>query len=189
MLLLSVVDPAVDLLEGEDLLEEEVGIVVPQVVEDVEDVVEEEFGTDVREVEIQNHISQTKEQDFILYGSSTLRLWKDAKTDLGIPHLSNLAFGGATIAACQAFSERLLTTRTTNGKIIIYAGDNDLGSGLSVSEVIRDYKNFLITVSELLPNFEVLVISIKPCPFRRHLRKEIEEVNFWLEKYINNKEN
>ena len=28
--------------------------------------VEEEFGTDVREVEIQNHISQTKEQDFIL---------------------------------------------------------------------------------------------------------------------------
>ena len=151
--------------------------------------VEEEFGTDVREVEIQNHISQTKEQDFILYGSSTLRLWKEAKTDLGIPHLSNLAFGGATIAACQAFSERLLTTRTTNGKIIIYAGDNDLGSGLSVSEVIRDYKNFLITLTELLPNFEVLVISIKPCPFRRHLRKEIEEVNFWLEKYINNKEN
>ena len=47
MLLLSVVDPAVDLLEGEDLLEEEVGIVVPQVVEDVEDVVEEveDFGT------------------------------------------------------------------------------------------------------------------------------------------------
>ena len=124
-----------------------------------------------------------------MYGSSTLRLWKEAKTDLGIPHLSNLAFGGATIAACQAFSERLLTTRTTNGKIIIYAGDNDLGSGLSVSEVIRDYKNFLITVTELLPNFEVLVISIKPCPFRRHLRKEIEEVNFWLEKYINNKEN
>ncbi len=151
--------------------------------------VEEEFGTDVREVEIQNHISQTKEQDFILYGSSTLRLWKEAKTDLGIPHLSNLAFGGATIAACQAFSERLLTTRITNGKIIIYAGDNDLGSGLSVSEVIRDYKNFLITVTELLPNFEVLVISIKPCPFRRHLRKEIEEVNFWLEKYINNNEN
>ena len=106
--------------------------------------VEEEIGTDVREVEIQNHISQTKEQDVILYGSSTLRLWKDAKIDLGIPHLSNLAFGGATIAACQAISERLLTTRITNGKIIIYAGDYDLGSGLSVSEVIRDYKNFLI---------------------------------------------
>ena len=151
--------------------------------------VEEEFGTDIREVEIQNHISKTKEQDFILYGSSTLRLWKDAKTDLGVSYLSNLAFGGATLAACQAFAEKLLTTSITNGKIIIYAGDNDLGSGLSVPEVVRDYKNFLTTVKELLPKFEVFVISIKPCPFRRHLRQEIEKVNFSLEEYVKNEEN
>jgi lysophospholipase L1-like esterase len=151
--------------------------------------VEEEFGTDIREVEIQNHISKTKEQDFILYGSSTLRLWKDAKTDLAVSHLSNLAFGGATLAACQAFAEKLLTTKITNGKIIIYAGDNDLGSGLTVHEVVRDYKNFLSTVKEILPEFEVFIISIKPCPFRRHLRKEIEEVNLCLKKYISNKEN
>ena len=150
---------------------------------------EEEFGTDIREVEIQNHISKTKEQDFILYGSSTLRLWKDAKTDLAVSHLSNLAFGGATLAACQAFAEKLLTTKITNGKIIIYAGDNDLGSGLTVHEVVRDYKNFLSTVKEILPEFEVFIISIKPCPFRRHLRKEIEEVNLCLKKYITNKEN
>ena len=148
--------------------------------------VEEEFGTDIREVEIQNHINKTKEQDFILYGSSTLRLWKDAKTDLGVPYLSNLAFGGATLAACQAFAEKLLATSITNGKIIIYAGDNDLGSGLSVPEVVRDYKNFLTTVKELLPKFEVFVISIKPCPFRRHLRQEIEKVNFCLEEYVKN---
>ena len=151
--------------------------------------VEEEFGTDIREVEIQNHISKTKEQDFILYGSSTLRLWKDAKTDLGVPYLSNLAFGGATLAACQAFAEKLLATSITNGKIIIYAGDNDLGSGLSVNEVVKDYKNFLTTVKELLPKFEVFVISIKPCPFRRHLRQEIEKVNFCLEEYVKNEEN
>ena len=151
--------------------------------------VEEEFGTDIREVEIQNHISKTKEQDFILYGSSTLRLWKDAKTDLGVSYLSNLAFGGATLAACQAFAEKLLTTSITNGKIIIYAGDNDLGSGLSVNEVVKDYKNFLTTVKELLPKFEVFVISIKPCPFRRHLRQEIEKVNFNLEEYVKNEEN
>ena len=151
--------------------------------------VEEEFGTDIREVEIQNHISKTKEQDFILYGSSTLRLWKDAKTDLGVPYLSNLAFGGATLAACQAFAEKLLATSLTNGKIIIYAGDNDLGSGLSVNEVVKDYKNFLTTVKELLPKFEVFVISIKPCPFRRHLRQEIEKVNFCLEEYVKNEEN
>ena len=151
--------------------------------------VEEEFGTDIREVEIQNHISKTKEQDFILYGSSTLRLWKDAKTDLGVPYLSNLAFGGATLAACQAFAEKLLATSITNGKIIIYAGDNDIGSGLSVNEVIKDYKNFLTTVKELLPKFEVFVISIKPCPFRRHLRQEIEKVNFSLEEYVKNEEN
>ena len=151
--------------------------------------VEEEFGTDIREVEIQNHISKTKEQDFILYGSSTLRLWKDAKTDLGVPYLSNLAFGGATLAACQAFAEKLLATSLTNGKIIIYAGDNDLGSGLSVNEVVKDYKNFLTTVKELLPKFEVFVISIKPCPFRRHLRQEIEKVNFSLEEYVKNEEN
>ena len=151
--------------------------------------VEEEFGTDIREVEIQNHISKTKEQDFILYGSSTLRLWKDAKTDLGVSYLSNLAFGGATLAACQAFAEKLLATSITNGKIIIYAGDNDIGSGLSVNEVVKDYKNFLTTVKELLPKFEVFVISIKPCPFRRHLRQEIEKVNFCLEEYVKNEEN
>ena len=45
MLLLSVVDQAVDLLEGEGLLEEEVDIVVPHVVEDVVEEEEEESGT------------------------------------------------------------------------------------------------------------------------------------------------
>ena len=44
-------------------------------------------------------------------------------------------------------------------------------------------------IKELLPKFEVFDISIKPCPFRRHLRQEIEKVNLCLEEYVKNKEN
>ena len=50
------------------------------------------------------------------------------------------------------------------GKLILYAGDNDLGNGMSVAEVIRDYENLIEMVQEILPGFEFIVISLKPSP-------------------------
>ena len=150
--------------------------------------IEEEFGTDVREVELARQETQIDESDVVFYGSSTLRLWRDARGDLGVPRLLNLAFGGATIAACQAYAASLLQP-LKKGKLILYAGDNDLGNGMSVAEVIRDYENLIEMVQEILPGFEFIVISLKPSPFRHHLNDQMRDVNRWLENHMSQRQN
>ena len=165
-------------VEQRQLLSTNLGLVSP---------IEEEFGTDVREVEMHRYKTQTDEPEIVLYGSSTLRLWRDAKTDLGVPHLLNLAFGGATIAACQAYAAQLLQPLKT-GTLVLYAGDNDLGNGMSVLDVIHDYENLIETIQEILPDFEVFVISLKPSPFRHHLTDKINEVNKWLKDFTDQRD-
>ena len=150
--------------------------------------VEEEFGTDIRELEAKIEAKKSEDIDLLFYGSSTLRLWEDAKQDLGVDKLSNLAFGGATISACQVYATRLLSKAKT-GKLVLYAGDNDLGLGMSVESVIRAYQTLIETIQEILPNFQFFVISIKPSPFRQHLETEIKAVNEWLHAFLSTRDN
>ena len=166
-------------LAQREVLSTNVGLVSP---------IEEEFGTDVREVELARQETQIDESDVVFYGSSTLRLWRDARIDLGVPRLLNLAFGGATIAACQAYAGSLLQP-LKKGKLILYAGDNDLGNGMSVEAVIHDYQNLIEMVQEILPGFEFIVISLKPSPFRHHLNDSMRDVNRWLKDYTQQRQN
>ena len=98
----------------------------------------------------------------IFYGSSSIRLWKNLDEDFKESAPINLGFGGSTLEACVYFFERIVAPVQSAQKIIIYAGDNDLGDGKQPDEVFQ----FFIQLKALLhlhfPAVPAYYISVKP---------------------------
>src|ERR1700761_6083780 len=70
----------------------------------------------------------------LFYGSSSIRLWVTLDKDFEGYQPVNLGFGGSTLAACVWFFERIMAPYHPK-RLIIYAGDNDLGDGRHPGEV------------------------------------------------------
>lgn len=137
--------------------------------------IEEEFETDVRELEGRLADKQ-KRSKVALYGSSTFRLWSDAESDIGLNDIINLGFGGASLTACRTYFKRLVVNHNPD-ILIIYVGDNDIGGGASGDEVANEFRLFMSEVTEQLPQTKCYFISIKPSPFRKSLLPAIQRAN------------
>ncbi len=145
--------------------------------------VEEEFELDVRELE-HNSFQQTKTNNSVaLYGSSTFKLWDNAKNDLSINNLYNLGFGGSTLVSCRRYFDRLVAPLNPSN-LFFYAGDNDIGYGMDSDELLKEFLLFSNQVEEKLPKAKCFFISIKPSPFRRDLMTTILDANSKIKKHL-----
>ena len=88
-----------------------------------------------------------------------------ASHDIGLNNLINLGFGGATVPACRIYLKRLVLKYYPK-HLIIYAGDNDIGSGVKPENALNEFSIFMAEIDELLPKTICYFISIKPSPFR-----------------------
>jgi lysophospholipase L1-like esterase len=99
----------------------------------------------------------------VFYGSSSIRLWTALAEDIGDPRVVNLGFGGSTMAACAHYFERLVVPRKP-GSLVLYVGDNDLGTGRSVQDVLKSFRALMSKVDAHLGPIPFAFISIKPSP-------------------------
>ena len=150
--------------------------------------IEQEFEIDVRELESRLQLINIPADKIVLYGGSTFRLWSDVISDTGLNNLVNLGFGGATISACRIYFKRLVL-RYSPKHLIIYAGDNDLGNGVTPEVATNEFKVFLTEIEEALPNAHFYFISVKPSPFRSPFLQNINLFNKNIESLISLKGN
>ena len=73
--------------------------------------------------------------------------------------------------------------------IILYAGDNDIGNGASIKDVVNEFDLFVGQMAETFPNTKGFFISIKPSPFRRHKLSVIKKTNSKIKKIISKNSN
>lgn len=119
----------------------------------------------------------------VFYGSSSIRLWSTLAEDFD-PRVLNLGFGGSTLEACDYFFARLVPPLKPRS-LLVYAGDNDLGDGRSVEEVLSSFRSLANRVESALGSIAFGFVSVKPSParstiidrirlFNRLVRDEIE---------------
>lgn len=119
----------------------------------------------------------------VFYGSSSIRLWTTLAEDFD-PRVLNLGFGGSTLEACDYFFTRLVPPVSPRS-LLVYAGDNDLGDGRSVKDVLSSFRSLADRVESALGSIPFGFVSIKPSParstiidrirlFNRLVRNEIE---------------
>jgi lysophospholipase L1-like esterase len=96
----------------------------------------------------------------LFVGSSSIRLWPTAER---FPNLTviNRGFGGSHISDVNHYFDQTVRKYAAN-VVVLYAGDNDLGSGKSSDRVFADYQAFVEKVHAAKPDTEIVFVAIKP---------------------------
>lgn len=119
----------------------------------------------------------------IFYGSSSIRLWQTLEEDFKDLNTLNLGFGGSTLAACAWFFERIFAPYQPE-KIVIYAGDNDIGDGRMPEEVFIYYQELAVLIQKKYGNIPCYFISLKPSFSRWGLVHNFKYTNSLIENDI-----
>lgn len=111
----------------------------------------------------------------VFYGSSSFRLWDTLAEDFD-PRVLNLGFGGSTLEACDHFFDRLVPPVNPRS-LLLYAGDNDLGDGRSVEQVLGSFRSLADKVAADLGTVPFGFVSVKPSPARFPIIDRIRRFN------------
>jgi lysophospholipase L1-like esterase len=111
----------------------------------------------------------------VFYGSSSVRLWDTIAEDFD-PRLLRLGFGGSTLEACDYFFARLVPPLHPQS-LLLYAGDNDLGDGRTVEQVLGSFRSLAGKVATELGAIPFGFVSVKPSPARASIIDRIRRLN------------
>lgn len=134
------------------------------------------YEEEVRALEQARATKPLPRNPIIFYGSSSIRLWTSLDADFPTLSPLNLGFGGSTLAACVWFFERIVVPYRPR-RLIVYAGDNDLGDGQHPDDVIRSFHALVHKIIIHLGSVSVTFMSIKPSPARQELFDAITYTN------------
>ena len=109
-------------------------------------------------------------------GSSSIRMWDTLAADFPGQNVFNRGFGGSEVRDSTWYADQIVIPYAPC-KVFFYAGDNDLNSGRTPTQVRDDVVAFVQRVHRDLPKTTVEVISIKPSPSRAQLLPAVREAN------------
>jgi lysophospholipase L1-like esterase len=134
----------------------------------------------VQKFEQQDEADAPPKGAILFVGSSSIRLWK---LDDSFPELKtiNRGFGGSEIADSNHFADRLILKHEPR-IVVLYAGDNDIAKGKSAETVTSDFRQFVKTVHDDLPETRIVFIAIKPSIKRWNLVKTVRAANAAIHK-------
>lgn len=110
--------------------------------------------------------------DVLFVGSSSFTLYEGFEEDFAGLNALNLGFGGSQLSDIIYFFNDIIEPYNPK-QILVYEGDNDLWSGMSVEEFMADVKTFVRMVQIRKPGTHISLLAPKPSPSRR------EKLTLW----------
>ncbi len=124
-----------------------------------------EFNLDFQQeiIALKNKIISKKNKNdlLVLYGSSTLRLWKSFDKDFKNHNTLNLGFGGSSIDSMIHNFHNLFKTISPK-TIVLYCGGNDLALGFSPKEIFNKLVELIKMINQKYKNIKIINIQLKP---------------------------
>jgi len=124
----------------------------------------------------QGSLKNAGEAETIFYGSSSIRMWNSLNADFADLKPVNLGFGGSTLAACVWFFDRVMAPYHPK-RLIVYAGDNDLGDGRHPEEIFIFFQQLVARCNKRFGDIPCYFISLKPSVNRLHLVDQFKFTN------------
>lgn len=140
------------------------------------------YEDEVKQLE-KSSLKITYEPETLFYGSSSIRLWTSLYKDFEQLKPINLGFGGSTLAACVWFFERVMM-RYQPKRLIVYAGDNDLGDGRHPEEIFIFFQQLVVKTQLRFGDIPCYFISLKPSSSRWHMADQFKFTNNLIETEI-----
>lgn len=134
--------------------------------------------------------SKVSKKGLILFtGSSSIRMWKDLKTDFPKQNVLNHGFGGSDMADLLYYAKPLILDYQPK-RVFIYEGDNDINAGKTPEVILQNAEKLLTLLrAELSPGVKIIFISAKPSVARWHLKAKYEDFNRQLKLWTSTKKN
>lgn len=140
------------------------------------------YEDEVKRLE-KDYTKTAKDVETVFYGSSSIRLWTSLYDDFKDLKPVNLGFGGSTLAACVWFFERVMIPYQPK-RLVIYAGDNDLGDGRHPEEVFIFFQQLVVKVNKRFGNLPCYFVSLKPSVSRWQMIDQFKYTNNLIETEI-----
>ncbi|WP_295712189.1 GDSL-type esterase/lipase family protein [Mucilaginibacter sp.] len=140
------------------------------------------YEDDIKQLE-KVSLNREYEPETIFYGSSSVRLWPNLNEDFKNVKPINLGFGGSTLAACVWFFERVMFSYHPK-RLIVYAGDNDLGDGRHPEEVFIFFQQLVTKTQQRFGDLPCYYVSLKPSLSRWNMIDKFKYANNLIETEI-----
>jgi hypothetical protein len=140
------------------------------------------YEEDIKQLE-KLSLNRTYEPETIFYGSSSVRLWTTLNEDFKNLKPINMGFGGSTLAACVWFFERVMMSYQPK-RLVIYAGDNDLGDGRHPEELFIFFQQLVTKVQHRFGDLPCYYVSLKPSLSRWNIIDKFKYANNLIETEI-----
>jgi lysophospholipase L1-like esterase len=117
------------------------------------------------------------EKGIILFtGSSSIRMWSSLQNDMAPLAVLNRGFGGAHMDHVLHFYDRVIAPYAPRA-IVLYVGDNDIGSGKTPETVERDFLTLIARVRKDQPQIPIYFLTIKASRLRWELWPLMDQAN------------
>jgi len=144
----------------------------------------EKYAKDFGAMKARDEASPPPENCQLFVGSSSIRLWDLEKSWPELDTINN-GFGGSTIAESIQYFDQVIKPYDAQ-TIVIYAGDNDIGKGLTADATFADFKKLAAMIRENTPDAKVVFIAIKPSIKRWNLWPDMKKANELIAGYCSN---
>jgi lysophospholipase L1-like esterase len=113
----------------------------------------------------------------VVYGSSTVRLWKDPRADLSRDDVVAVGFGGATLADLARHVDTLVMPLAPS-RLVVAAGTNDLEQdALTTAALVARVQALVAAARRHDAWLPVDVLTLKPAPFHAARMPDILAAN------------
>jgi lysophospholipase L1-like esterase len=138
------------------------------------------FESAIRAFEEADRESMPEAGGIVFVGSSSIRFWSTLDEDMAPLPVLNRGFGGAHFIHVVHNTPRVVLPYAPRA-VVVYAGDNDIGAGTSIDDVVAGYREFVRSIHESLPETAVYYLPIKPSKLRWELWAEMSQANAEIE--------
>lgn len=136
--------------------------------------------------ELDTNTKLDKKNLVLFIGSSSFTRWDNIEKYFPESNVLNRGFGGSHASDLIYYAEQIIFPYQPS-QIVIYEGDNDIGSGMSVEDYLVDVKALIRMIEIRMPGVPIVVLSTKSCPRRDKSRQRYEEANARMYEYAMSK--
>lgn len=118
----------------------------------------------------------------VFIGSSTFTMWHNLQNYFPLSNVLNRGFGGSKLTDVINYADQILYPYKPK-QVVLYEGDNDLGSGIKPDNLLSDLKVFVRMTEIKLPGVPIVLFSVKYSPKRHKNKDKITEFNSKMKEF------
>ena len=137
----------------------------------------------IRKFEEADKVTPPPQNAIVFIGASSIVRWnlRESFPELG-PQAINRGFGGSLAADSTRYADRVVIPYKPR-MVVFYAGDNDVEANHTPAQIAGDFAAFERKVHAVLPDTQIVFISIKPSIRRFPWIEQIKGANALVREY------